>query len=251
MVNFYCFKWGTKYSDDYVNRLYNSLKINVDVEFEFHCITDINDSLNPHINVIDIESVRQRFNQYPQGQIFTREKLCLFGPPFSNIKGTKIWVDLDILIYNNITFMTETQYKKPQFIWNHWRDDRAAIRNYSYMTTPINSSFVCWQDDIGYNIYDILCYEEEKAFYTYPSLDKYLFYRHHKYNRLNFHDKGIFWNYNIGCEYPNDLYPGVYRDDYKVCIFNTSHKKWGNPNDTYIELHETTDWAKTIWDSYE
>ena len=38
--------------------------------------------------------------------------------------------------------------------------------------------------------------------------------------------------------------------DYKICLFNTSHKAWARSNETHFELHETDDWAKEIWESY-
>ena len=119
------------------------------------------------------------------------------------------------------------------------------------MTTPINSSFVAWQDDLGFDMYERLVRNKEKAFFTYPSYDKYLFYQEHRKGNLNYWEPGIVYNYNIGVKYPDDLKPTEYRPDYKVCLFNTSHKAWAKPNETHIELHQAEGWAYDKWTSYE
>ena len=37
-----CFKWGTKYGPEYVNRLYAMVERNLSLSFAFHCFTDDN-----------------------------------------------------------------------------------------------------------------------------------------------------------------------------------------------------------------
>ena len=46
-------KWGTKYSSDDVNALYNNL-IEYNSEYSYHCYTDDPTNLNENINIIDI-----------------------------------------------------------------------------------------------------------------------------------------------------------------------------------------------------
>ena len=45
--------------------------------------------------------------------------------------------------------------------------------------------------------------------------------------------------------------PTSYRPDYKICLFNTSHKAWAKPNETHIELDEAEGWAYDEWISYD
>lgn len=246
MTNFFCLKWGTKYSPTYVNRLFNSLKVNYNHSFNFHCLTDNSDGLNKDI---EIKPIPKTFSEYPRTQIFTSEKMCYFHD-YAYLSGKKAWFDLDILIHGNITNLINQEHKKIKFIWNYWRDPWASIKNYGFLTTPINSSFVAWQDDVGQDIYEELIKNKEKAFFTYPSFDKYLFYQPHRKNKISFWPEGIVYNYNIGAKYPHNLFPKQYMKDYKICLFNTSHKAWAGSNETHFELHETNDWAKEIWESY-
>jgi hypothetical protein len=247
MARFYCLKWGSKYSHVYVNRLYNSLKKHYHKGFDMHCLTDNSVGINPEIN---IEPIPTEWEHYPRTQIFTSEKMCYFNDQRAWIKGPKAWFDLDILIQADITKLIDAPKEKVTFIWNYWRDDQAAVDNYDRMTTPINSSFVAWQDDLGNDMYHRLKKNQAKAFFTYPSFDKYLFYQEHRKGNIDFWPRGIVYNYNIGVEYPLELVPQKYQDHYIVCLFNTSHKKWARPNETNLELHEAKGWAKTMWDSY-
>jgi hypothetical protein len=48
------------------------------------------------------------------------------------------------------------------------------------------------------------------------------------------------YSYSFGAEYPDDLEPKKFRDNYSIVLFNTSH---GNG----IELHETDDWSREYW----
>ena len=247
MTNFYCLKWGTKYSYEYVNRLFYSLKKYYQEPFNFHCLTDIKTDL--HTDII-VHPLPKTFYDYPQPQIFTREKLCYFND-FKHVSGKKAWFDLDILIHNDITKLIHMNHLKPRFIFNYWRDPLAHIKNYGYMTTPLNSSFVAWQDDVGYSIYESLIKTKDKAFFTYPSLDKYLFYQHYRKNTINTWPKGIAYNYNIGAHYPHNLNPTKFQSTYKLCLFNTSHKQWAKKGETHIELHDAEGWPKILWESYD
>jgi len=49
--NVICIKWGTVYTPDYVNRLYNMVKRHTTVDFNFYCFTELSDGLNPDIIV--------------------------------------------------------------------------------------------------------------------------------------------------------------------------------------------------------
>jgi hypothetical protein len=247
MTNFFCLKWGKKYPPIYVNRLFNSLKVNYNNPFTFHCLTDDSEGLNKDI---EIKPIPKTFSEYPRTQIFTSEKMCYFYD-YAYLSGKKAWFDLDILIQNNITDEINQEHEKVKFIWNHWRDPRAEIVNYGFLTCNINSSFVAWQDDVGYNLYENLIKVKEKAFFSYPSFDKYIYYQCHRKNQIDFWHNKIAYNYNIGGIFPEDNQPLKFRNDYNICLFNTSHKAWAKKEETQIELHETNDWAKTLWKSYD
>ena len=247
MTNFFCLKWGTKYPPIYVNRLFNSLKVNYNNSFNFHCLTDNSDGLNKDI---EIKPIPKTFSEYPRTQIFTSEKMCYFHD-YAYLSGKKAWFDLDILIQKDISDEINQEHKKVKFIWNYWRDPRAHKANYGYLTCNINSSFVAWQDDVGYNLYEDLIKVKEKAFFTYPSFDKYIHYQCYRKKQIDFWHNKIAYNYNIGGIFPEDNMPLEYRKEYNLCLFNTSHKAWAKKEETQIELDEAKGWAEILWKNYD
>ena len=246
MTNFFCLKWGDKYPPKYVNRLFNSLKIHYNDSFNFHCLTENSKGLNKDI---EIKPIPTTFDEFPRTQIFTSEKMCYFGD-YTNMSGKKAWFDLDILIQNNITKYIHKDHPKPKFIWNYWRDPLASKLNYGYLTTPINSSFVAWDNDAGYEMYENLLKTKEEAFFSYPSFDKLIFYQCHRKKMVDFWPPTTAYNYNIGAKFPNDMTPKEYKKRYKICLFNTSHKAWAKEHEQHVELHDAQGWAKELWESY-
>jgi hypothetical protein len=109
----------------------------------------------------------------------------------------------------------------------------------------INSSFVYWSSDSGQWLYDYTQENSEKIFFTYNSLDKYLFYQHYWKDRLDTWDEGIAYNYN----YDNAL--NEKKVGHKIALFNTSHIRLNRTAKDALELHETKGWAKELWESYD
>ena len=80
----------------------------------------------------------------------------------------------------------------------------------------------------------------KKIEWTYKSLDKYLFYQHHRKGKIDLWEDGIFSNFNKqGYQLKNS-----------VTLFNTSHL-YNNKNMRdikHFELHESS--ASELWKSY-
>ena len=244
-LNLFTFKWGTKYGPEYVNRLYGSLCRYVGIPFSFSCITDDSNGINKEIQTIDYNTFGpDTWREYPQDKIFTREKLCLFE---LDIPGTKCWIDLDVLIHNDITDLFERQFEKPTFILNHWNIKQRKENAFKWFgkgsDCHVNSSFVVWHD--GKWLFDYTDENKEKLFFTYKSLDKYLYYQHWRRNRLAFWEEGLVDNYN----YSEPKF--LEREETRITLFNTSHIKANNLNQEAYELHETEgQWPYEYWTSY-
>jgi len=85
-----CLKHGTKYSAEYVNKLYNMTTRHSSVPFKFACITENADGLDPNITVIPI----------PKYSVFSSEL---------PINGTILFLDLDIVVIKNIDSLWDFQ----------------------------------------------------------------------------------------------------------------------------------------------
>lgn len=232
-MNFYTLKWGSKYGPEYVNRLYGGLKKHYHKPFTLTCYTDNHKGLREEVEVKDIKDLR-KFG--PTDRVFTYEKLILMEKHESGI-----WLDLDILIHDDITDMANdpADYK---MIWNHWNEYwHRSLRWYGKgASCHVNSSFVKFHNPEW--LIKFTNDNWEKIEWTYKSLDKYLFYQHARNDRLQYWDKGLIENYNVS----GRKLPG------KVTIFNTSHK-YNNKGiaDVLYELHEADSRVTKMWKSYD
>lgn len=92
MNNVVCLKHGNKYSADYVNKLYSSVKRNTTVPITFHCFTDDNTGIDSDIVV----------HPLPYTNVTGWwQKLYLFSDELP-IDGQILFMDLDTLVVKNI-----------------------------------------------------------------------------------------------------------------------------------------------------
>ena len=229
-MNFFTLKWGEKYGPEYVNRLYGSLCAHYKKPFTLTCYTDDHRGIRDEVEVDEIRKLRP----YNTDRVFTYEKLMLIERHESGI-----WIDLDVLIHQDITNIF-TPYDFTM-IWNHWNDynTRSLLWYGKGSSCHVNSSFVHW--DRAQWLPQYTHDNCKKISWTYKSLDKYLFYQHHRMDRLHYWDDDLVSNYNIqGFKLKN-----------KITIFNTSHIKANNLNDIGFELHESKRDIVALWKSYD
>jgi len=119
-----CLKHGTKYSADYVNKLYNMVERNCTLDYEFVCLTDDAKGIDPNVKIIPL----------PGGISGWWCKPYMFSKDLP-ISGTVLYMDLDVVIASNIDKL---------FTWepNRW----CTIRDFTRAMRPkwhkYNSSIV-------------------------------------------------------------------------------------------------------------
>jgi len=108
----------------------------------------------------------------------------------------------------------------------------------------VNSSFVCWEEARW--LFDYTDTNQQKLFFTYKSLDKYLYYQHWRNDRLAYWEEGLVDNFNFSDP------PHIEREGTKITLFNTSHIIIQNMDIEAYELHETEGmWPWNYWTNYE
>jgi len=235
-VNFYCLKWGNKYGDEYVLRLFNSIKKYCQAPFTFTCISD---KRFEH-SEIKYESLHGYL--FKGSSIFTAEKIELM---FRKISGNNVILDLDILIHDDITELVTCKIDKPTFIWTHWTPKWHTNNIPTKTACFVNSSFVRWEGLSAMPIFNHLVSNVSEMIKEYDSCDKYLYYEHHlPNNSLDFWPNRYFYNYNEKGEWQYKLNPNA-----SVCLFNTSHLI--KLNRRYYELDNTPTEHSEIWESYD
>ena len=97
-VNIICMKWGDKYGPDYVNKLYNMVSKNLTKKFRFICFTENEKGLNNRIEIFPLPSIKMPKNKPERGW----RKLSILQKDLNGLTGTCLFLDLDIVIVDNI-----------------------------------------------------------------------------------------------------------------------------------------------------
>lgn len=97
-VNVMCMKWGSKYGPEYVNKLYSMVKRNLTIPFRFACFTDDATGLDSRIEVFPMPEIHVP----EKHQISPWRKLTILGEQLGTLSGTTMFLDLDIVIVDNI-----------------------------------------------------------------------------------------------------------------------------------------------------
>ena len=119
-----CLKHGVKYNYDYVNKLYNMVSRHCTLDFEFVCLTDNTQGLDPNIKTIPLPD-------YLEGW-WCKPYMYSNDLPLS---GTILYMDLDVVISNNID-------KLFTYEPDHWCVIRDFTRKMRPKWTKYNSSIV-------------------------------------------------------------------------------------------------------------
>ena len=142
-MNILTLKVGTKYDYRYVNNLYEGLKANSTVNFNFYCYTDDHKNLNKNIITIPITNVEKYKLQW--------HKLEFHNSGFANIKSgeTCLILDIDWIIINNMNDILNHKLSKRQFgCFERWWSNR---RNFC----KINGGFQMYNMGDTQHLYDI------------------------------------------------------------------------------------------------
>lgn len=101
-----CMKWGTKYGAEYVNRLHSMVSKNLTLPFQMVCLTDDKQGITDEVLCFDIPPLDLPAGSPERGW----NKLSTFEPDLYGLQGQALFLDLDVVITENIDcFFT---YKK-------------------------------------------------------------------------------------------------------------------------------------------
>ena len=157
VYNIVCLKYGTKYNHDYVNKLYNMVKRNVTVPFNFYCMTDNWSNINPDIKIkpLMIKSIEGWWH-----------KTNIFNKNFYGLTGDILFLDLDIVIVDNIDHML---LYGGNFVTIHdwyYKKQRILKFNSSVMKVTIGKYHYIWEDFIKNNQEIIKKYPGDQDYIT-------------------------------------------------------------------------------------
>lgn len=124
-----CMKWGKKYGAEYVNRLYNMVKRHCTLDFIMVCLTDDSTGIDSAIRCYPIPELNLPANLPERGW----KKLTTFKPQLYDLKGTALFLDIDIVIVDNIDcfFTHKAQHDDSVMIIRDWKKPWRMVGNSS------------------------------------------------------------------------------------------------------------------------
>ena len=187
--NVICIKWGTKFGADYVNRLYKMVERNLTLPHRFVCFTDKPEGIDEGVEIRPLPELNH--DGIPDK---AWRKLGLFTDKLADLEGEALFLDLDIIIRDNIDcfFRKEGEF----YIIKDWDFPNDIIGNSSVFKFNVKK-----HADIIENFYkegqDIRKrYKNEQAFLSHQMNDKGI---------LKYWDKGWCVSFKRNCLQPFPL----------------------------------------------
>jgi len=97
-VNIICMKWGDKFPAEYVNKLYAMVERNITLPFRFICFTENNSGIRQEVEIQALPELDLPANIPERGW----RKLTVFSKNFGGLSGKTLFLDLDVVIVDNI-----------------------------------------------------------------------------------------------------------------------------------------------------
>jgi hypothetical protein len=92
-------KWGTKYGPEYINRLYGMVRRHLHGAFDFVCLTDHGEGIRSEVRCLPIPDLKLPDGIPERGW----KKLTSFEANLHGLTGTALFLDIDIVIVDDIT----------------------------------------------------------------------------------------------------------------------------------------------------
>ncbi len=134
MYNVVCVKYGDKYDPEYVNKLYGMVKRNLTLPFTFYCFTEDPENINPEIEIRPLNDDLHTW----------WHKLTLFKSTVHDLVGRTLYLDLDVVIVDNIDCFFD--YIDPFIIIKDWNSrENNIFWNSSVFSFDIGTFSYVWE----------------------------------------------------------------------------------------------------------
>lgn len=177
-VNIVCMKWGTRYPAPYVNILFRSVQRHLKRPFRFLCVTDDTSGLLPGIDTVGFPpnpGIKQ--SRWPN--VFM--KLVLTQDGFANLEGPTMFLDLDLVVLDDLDCFFDYQPGKNCIIHNWIEARKQLFRGRPDVGNSSIFRFEAGKSDYIYQTFlremedadDRSKFQTEQAFLTYAMKEKY------------------------------------------------------------------------------
>jgi len=214
-----CLKWGTKYSAEYVNKLVRMIRKWNITPVDIYCYTDDPTGIDGSIGIIPIQS-----NAYETWWY----KLPLLVEPALGQYRTKILLDLDVVIHNNISNLHTYACDNLVVCRSFWKNPQ-ILSDTREKNTLYNSSVMVWTD--ASYVYEHFRTDPERFMAIYKGIDRFLWYEPLTIDTL---PQDIVYSYRRGATL-HDTRSFVKRDNYAIALFHGTPKQTDMVDDPLVK----------------
>jgi hypothetical protein len=186
-----CAQWGDLYDDSVVESLRAQVASHCSVPYTFHVIREFDDVFGDahaaHYRGVGVpldprEVIHNGFHRDDFGGIPHHRKIELFrkDQEFADRGDRILYLDLDAKIHGDLAYFYHLDDSKPWIVKNYWweADPSTHERQYHITRCPLfNSSVLRWVRGQNGPIYTFLNRNADKAFFTYPSMDTFMYHQ--------------------------------------------------------------------------
>tara|TARA_Y100000287_G_scaffold77883_1_gene61679 strand:+ start:212 stop:898 length:687 start_codon:yes stop_codon:yes gene_type:complete len=200
-----CIKIGDKFDAQYVNKLYNMVRLQTDAPF--YCFTDDASDINSEVNVIPID-----VTEYLTWENWWAAwwKIQMFVHPDISSYERKIFFDLDVIIHGDITEVLDHDAEFA-LVYSTWKGVPFKMRN--PRKSLYNSSVIVWRD--ATRVYEYFMQSPREFVAKYAGTDD--FYHNEKVKRTQL--PHCIYSYRDG-ESPNQLNSFTLRANKSIALLH-------------------------------
>ena len=159
-------KWGDKFTAEHVNRLYRMAKRNITLPFNFYCYTEDPTNIYNEVNIIPLDESLGLEAWWWKLTIFKKNEL----------KGINLFLDLDVVIQNNIDHLFSQAFENKLVLISHEDEDiRLDIESF-FTFTFYNSSIMIWYNNENIEFYEKFIKNINLYTNTYRGIDGFFSY---------------------------------------------------------------------------
>lgn len=188
--NVICIKWGSKFGAEYVNKLHRMVEKNLTIPHRFVCFTDNAEGIEDGVEIRPLP----KFDENEKIPDKAWRKLSLFNKELSDLKGTALFLDLDIVIKSNLDAFFEEEGEF--LIVKDWDFPKDIIGNSSVFRFEIGV-----HPDILENFYN----EGDDIRDRYKNEQAFLSYEMHRKGILKYWNKDWCVSFKRNCLQPFPL----------------------------------------------
>lgn len=153
-------KWGTAYSADYVNKAYAMVKRNLTIPFNFVCFTDDPLGIRPEVQTFPLPEI-----EVPeQHRCSPWQKLSMFKKDLAGVSGVGLFLDLDIVIVENIDCFFTLGNEDDFYIIENWTQLGRGVGNSSVYRFPISKLDFIYEEYVKDPLKVCSSYDNEQIF---------------------------------------------------------------------------------------